>query len=212
MQNNLIQIETQITELSSNLNNLKGQYSLLQEQIAQSTKKIIDYKQKKELYVKSVELLNYVSEVTKIKTKEGFEKIVTYALHYIYGSGYEFKLSFGRRGNLSELKFLLKTPNCEEPLDLLDSSGGGVLDVVSLAIRVVLLQLTHQNTKTYLLLDEPFKHLSVEYLSKAENFLHVINKKLNKQIILITHKQEFLTSENTQEFQNSENNVIRIGE
>lgn len=195
-------IENKINELKSSLNSLKGQCSLLSKQIAQGEQKINNFKDKKELYTKSVELLNLVSETTKIKTKIGFEKIVSYALKYIYNSDYSFELEFGRRGNLSELNFNVKSPNCKEPLDLLDSQAGGVLDVISIALRIALLELIRPKVEGFICVDEPFKHLSTEYLPKAENLIQEISEKFNRQIILITHKAEFL---------NSENNLIKIG-
>ncbi|GAG95161.1 unnamed protein product, partial [marine sediment metagenome] len=101
--------------------------------------KIIELKSAKK--AEEVFDLAKVAEATKTKTKLGFEKIVTYALRYIYNSDYSFELEFGRQGNLSKLDFNVKTPDCKEPLDLLDSQAGGVLDVVSVALRIALLEL-----------------------------------------------------------------------
>ena len=197
----LTNLENKLNSLNSSLNSLKGQCSLLSEQIEQSEQKIIGFDKKRELYTKSVELLNLVSEATKVKTKLGFEKIVTYALRYIYNSDYSFNLEFGRRGNLSELNFNVKTPDCKEPLDLLDSQAGGVLDIISVALRIALLELIKPRIEGFIMLDEPFRHLSVEYLSKAESLIQEINKKFNRQIIIITHKTELI---------NKSNNIIKI--
>lgn len=193
--NNLTQIEEQINTLNSSLSSLKGQCSLLSEQITQHEHKLKQLLGNRELYVKSVELLNLVSEATKVKTKEGFEKIVTYALRYIYNSDYSFELEFGRRGNLSELDFNVKTPECKEPLNLLDSQAGGVLDVVSVALRIVLLELIRPRIEGMLILDESFKHLHSippEYLERVNMFIKEINKKFNRQIIMITGREELI--------------------
>lgn len=198
---NLSTIEKQIEELKSSLNIVEGRVSLLQEQITQGKSKIIDLAKKKVLYSKSIELLNLVAEVTKVKTKEGFEKIVSYALKYILGEDYNFELEFERRGNLSSLNFNVKNPECKESLDLLGSQAGGVLCIVSVALRVALLELVRPKIEGFICLDEPFHHLSTEFLAKAENLIQEINKKFNRQIILITHKAEFL---------NSKNNLIKI--
>ncbi|GAH15907.1 unnamed protein product, partial [marine sediment metagenome] len=123
MPRNIEIIEEQIDTLKSSLSSLQGQCSLLDEQITQHKDKLKQLLGNKERYVKSVELLNLVSEATKTKTKLGFEKIVTYALRYIYNSDYSFELEFGRQGNLSKLDFNVKTPDCKEPLDLLDSQA-----------------------------------------------------------------------------------------
>ena len=188
-------IEKQIDTLNSNLSSLQGQCSLLNEQITQHEDKLKQLLDNRECYVKSVELLNLVSEATKIKTKLGFEKIVTYALRYIYNSDYSFELEFGRRGNLSELDFNVKTPECKEPLNLLDSQAGGVLDVVSVAIRIALLELIKPKIEGMLVLDESFKHLHStppEYLERVSLFIEEINRKFNRQIIMITGRQELI--------------------
>lgn len=195
MSTNIEIIEEKINTLNSSLNELKGQCGLLEEQITQHEHKLKQLLGNKELYTKSVELLNLVSEATKVKTKEGFEKIVTYALRYIYNSDYSFELEFGRRGNLSELDFNVKTPDCKEPLDLLDSQAGGVLDVVSVALRIALLELIKPRIEGFLILDESFKHLHPippEYLERVKLFIKEINKKFNRQIIIITGREELI--------------------
>lgn len=188
-------IEKKINTLDSSLSSLKGQCNLLTTQITQHEHKLQQLLGNRKRYVKSVELLNLVSEATKVKTKEGFEKIVTYALRYIYNSDYSFELEFGRRGNLSELDFNVKTPDCKEALDLLDSQAGGVLDVVSVALRIALLELIRPRIEGFLILDESFKHLHAtppEYLERVSLFIKEINKKFNRQVIMITGRKELI--------------------
>ena len=192
---NLTQIKEQINTLNSNLSSLQGQCSLLSEQISQSEQKVSNFDKKRIRYTKSVELLNLVLEATKVKTKLGFEKIVTYALKYIYNADYSFELEFGRRGNLSELDFNVKTPNCKEPLDLLTSQAGGVLDVVSVALRIALLELIRPKVEGMLILDESYKHLHPippEYLEKVGLFIKEINRRFNRQTIMITGREELI--------------------
>ena len=200
-------IETQINELSSRLNSLKGQCSLLNEQLTLSEHKLVDYKNKKQLYAKSVELLNYVSEITTIKTTQGFEKIITYALRYIYNSDYKFKLEFGRRGNLSELFFKCKAPGEKEYLEVSpEYPGGGVLNVISIALKIALLELTRTKIKGFLILDESFANLHPTpsmYLENARKFVRAIHEKIGRQIIMITGREEFIQEAD---------NVIKIGE
>jgi len=193
--NNLTQIEEQINTLNSTLSSLQGQCSLLQEQIEYSSEKIDNFDKKRIKYTKSIELLNLVSEATKVKMSQGFQKIVSYALRFIYNADYSFELEFGRRGNLSELDFNVKTPDCKEPLDLLNSQAGGVLDVVSVALRIALLELIRPKVEGFLCLDESFKHLHAippEYLERVSLFIKEINKKFNRQVIMITGREELI--------------------
>lgn len=197
------QLEQSFQNLTSQLGSLQGQSSLLSSQITSSEHKINDFAHKKEIYTKAIELLTFAQQVTKEKLKTGFEQIVTYALRYIYSSDYEFGLEFGRHGNLQSMDFNVKTPECQTPYDPLLSSGGGVLDIISLALRIALLELSKPKIEGFLILDESFKHLSSNYLENAEKFLEAINKKIGRQIILVTHKKELL---------NNANNIIEIKE
>ena len=188
-------LESKLSELNSKQCSLQGQCILLNEQSNASEHKIEELTNKKELYRKSVELLTIVEKSSKEALKKGFEEIVSYALQYILGSTeYSFNLEFGRRGNLTEMDFNLITPECKEPHDPLESSGGGVLDILSLALRVSLLELTKPKIEGFLCLDEPFKHLSSDYLERARDFLKAINRRINRQIIMVTHKEDLVTN------------------
>jgi len=187
-------IENRLDSLKSELDQKNGQLSLLAEQISNQKIKLEGLNNKKILYTKSAELVNLVQLVTKQKMKESFERLVTYALRFIYSENYNFELEFGRRGNLSEINFNVKTPDFQGASDPLDTSGGGVLDILSLALRICLIELSHPKVEGFLVLDEPFKHLSQGYLEKAEKFLEAINKKIGRQIILVTHQSDLVDS------------------
>lgn len=204
MNNKLIELENSLNNLTSQLSSLEGQCTLLNEQNIVSQEKIEQLDHNKEVYKKSVELLTIVEKSTKDVIKKGFEEIVTYALQYILNSSeYSLQLEFGRRGNLQEVDFHLKTPDCKEPHDPLLSSGGGVLDILSLALRISLIGLTKPKIEGFLALDEPFKHLSSNYIPIAGNFVKTISRRINRQVIMVTHKSELV---------NNADKAIKIGE
>jgi len=193
--------EREFIELTKKFEDLKlsearlfGQRMITQRQIDEAEIKIADFKHRKEVCSKAVELLTLVQKETKDKIKEGFESIVTYALRYIYSENYSFELEFGRRGNLQEIDFNIKTPSLSKSFDPLDSSGGGVLDIISLALRIALLEVSKPRIEGFIALDESFKHLSSVYLERASSFLKAINEKINRQIILVTHQNELINN------------------
>ena len=68
-------------------------------------------------------------------------------------------------------------------MDPLDSNGGGVVDVMSIALRLCCVTLS---TKArVLLLDEPFGHLRGEARDKLGELLAIIADRLNVQIIMV---------------------------
>lgn len=191
---------SEVQSLRDSLSRLKGKQELLSLQLKNAEQQLIENKKNIELYKQAIEVLTVIQRNANETIKVGLESIVSNALHSIYGTSYDFKIEFDRRGNYSELNFNIQTPDCKKALDPLLTSGGGVLDVISLALRVALLELSSPRIEGPLLLDESFKHLSVGYIPKAANFLKTLSAKLGRQIILVSHREELIESaDNKQE-------------
>ena len=188
----LIQLEDRFKTMTSELDGLNGRCLLLQEQTNNAENKLVELNHKKEVYTKSVELLTFISEVTKQKLKIGLESMTTYALRYVFNEDYKFLVEFDRRGNLQEIDFKILPPGRTEASDPLDSMGCGVLDVVSFALRTIAMELSKPKVEGFVGLDESFKHLSTCYLPNAYKLLKEINKKTKRQIIFVTHQSEFV--------------------
>lgn len=196
MNQDIKNLENKLQELNTSLGEAKGKYSLLTDQISKSEDKLATFENNKILYKKSIELLTIVDQNSKIATKNGFEKIVNYALEYILSSDeYKLDINFARRGNLQTVGFNLLTPGNKEA----HTPGGGVTDILGLSLRIALLELAH--LPGFICFDESFKHLSTDYLIMANKFLGTISEKINRQVIMVTHRQEFL---------NPNNNLIEI--
>lgn len=191
MQTEIKQLEADFEVFTDKVGQLKGEYSTLEKQQEQSKVLIDKYKEDEIVYAQAVELLALVQKVTRDKIKESFESIVTHALNYIFESDqYSFHLVFGRRGNLQELDFAVQTPDKNEPLDPLTTDAGGVLNIISLALRIVLMEVAHPKINGFIISDESFANLSEEYVERASQFLKEINIKMNRQIIAISHQSK----------------------
>jgi DNA repair exonuclease SbcCD ATPase subunit len=182
---NLNNLKEQIKSLEQNTAELKGQVSTLESQFKHSTLKLKELKETREINKKAIELLTFVSQSTREKIQELFERVVTQALQYVYQSNdYNFQLDFDRRGSLPKLTFLLKTPEMQEKHDILQITAGGERDVIALALRFVLLEIS--KNQGFLFLDEPFKRLRTEEtILQAINFIKEMQQKTNRQMFLI---------------------------
>jgi len=187
-------LDQTFNDINIKLGNLNGQHIAISNTIENAELTIIELKEQKERESKAVELLNLVQRVTREKTKQQFEKLVTYAMQYVFEEdGFEFALEFDRRGSLGTLDFNIKTPELQEKADIIDTDSGGVISIVSFALRLVLLETFLPKNEGFLLLDEPFTGLSGEeeedeiYDQKAGQFLKEISQKFNRQIIMVTH-------------------------
>lgn len=195
MQSEIKQLEDQFEEFTQRVGRLQGEYNTLLTQQNDSDILINKLKEDEESYTKAVELLSLVQKVTRDKIKESFEMIVTHALNYIFDSDqYSFHLVFGRRGNLQELNFAVQTPDKNEPLDPMTTDAGGVLNIISFALRIVLMEVAHPKINGFIISDESFANLSEDYVDRAGQFLKEINQKMGRQIIAISHQPKMLES------------------
>lgn len=190
MKQEILQLENQLNELNSSLGEITGKYSLLNSQINISESKLEEFEHNRELYKKSVELLTIVEQGSKNAVIEGFQTIVNFALSYILANDeYKLKVNCDRRGSLQIIDFNILAPGNEEP----HKPGGFVTSILSLALRIALMELTKPNIEGFLILDEPFKDIDNSgNLERASLFLKKINRKIKRQMIIISHKKEFI--------------------
>lgn len=70
-------------------------------------------------------------------------------------------------------------------LSLFDSEGYGVLDIISIVLRAAYIVL--DKSEKIMILDEPFRNLSVDRHEAASKMLYDLSHKLKMQIIINTH-------------------------
>jgi len=68
----------------------------------------------------------------------------------------------------------------------LDSTGGGVVDVVGFMLRLAFWAFT-QGGRPIMLIDEPFKNLSADLHELAGELLKGMSERLGIQLLTITH-------------------------
>lgn len=133
-------------------------------------------------------LLQLTSEFARQQAKTRIEEIVTSALSVVFGKDYQFHLSLEIRANRPEVDYWLESEKIVTQLKPPDyDRGGGVADVVSLALRLAIAELSE--VKGPILLDEVGKHVSAEFSANVAFFLKEYSQKFNRQIILITHNE-----------------------
>lgn len=134
-------------------------------------------------------LFQKTSEFAREQAKDQIESLVTKCLQYIFESNIEFLIEIEELRGKSNAEFyvisqiediLIKTkPEL--------SRGGGVVDIVSLALRIAFLQTHKPRIEGPLILDEPAKHVSDEYIFNVSDFLKQTSELFNRQVIMVTH-------------------------
>ena len=192
------QLEQKEEQLKNSLASLEGQCELLDTQIDSNKQQLEELAHKKEVYSKTVEVFVLLQEATQQQVKEGFEKIVSYALQYIFGEEYKFELYFEKRGNLQECNFKFISPAGIEITDPMEALGGGILDVASIALRIALLELHKPKSDSFIAFDEPTRNVSAQFISKCGEFFKHINRQIHRQIILVTHQEALMEKSDVQ--------------
>jgi hypothetical protein len=150
----------------------------------------IDYLIERQKTIEIVQaLVQKVAKETQEQLKFQIEDIVKTCIDTCFPDEYDFKVEFEIKRGKTEcaLKFY---KNGHEIDDLLESGGGGVVDVASLGLRVAAWCLG--NTANTLVLDEPGKFVSRCLVRQFADVIKVLSEKLGLQIIMVSHIPEFI--------------------
>lgn len=123
------------------------------------------------------------------------ESIVAAAVRAVFGGGMDFKLEVStKRGvvNMEPMVGYRSKSACE--WRSVDDVGGGVADVVSFAMRLAVLTRYRPRLRKVLIADEPFKHVSAEYLPGVAEMLRKLCDSTGFQIIVVSHEPEIASA------------------
>ena len=134
-------------------------------------------------------LFNQTAQYARQDTKEQIEKLVSECLRMIFETDIGFQIELHEtRGKASAEPYV--TEENDGVVELYrpeQSRGGGVVDSVSLALRIAFLLKLGDLADGPLMLDEPAKHLSDDFIMQIAEFLKQISKMTGRQILFVTH-------------------------
>jgi len=130
---------------------------------------------------------NVAAEIQQ-SAHESVAAIVSRCLDAIFDEPYAFQIHFERKRNRTEARLTFERDGVEA--DPLTASGGGVVDVAAFALRLASLCLSRPAKRRVIVLDEPFKFLSVQYRPRIRELLEGLAKDLNVQFIMVTHLED----------------------
>lgn len=146
-------------------------------------------------------LLQESAVFAREQARRQIETMVTNALQFIFGDGdMQFRVTIDEVRGRAEGEFLVvSTYGGEIPVETRpqDARGGGVVDVISLALRAALLHANKPKLDGPIILDEPAKHVSDEYSRQVAEFLKQLSTAFGRQIIMVTHNQHLANTGDT---------------
>lgn len=163
---------------------LESQRDNLQEKLEKSLKQI-DVLEEVRI------LLHKVSEFAREQSRKQIEELVTDCLQFIFDSNIEFQIEINELRGRPEAEFYVVSnlKGYKVKTKPQDARGGGIVDIISLAIRIAMLESNSTGHKGPMILDEPAKHVSDDYIMGVAEFLKHVSMMFDRQIIMVTHNK-----------------------
>lgn len=180
---------TSLSALRQKVEQAKGRRLQLISQVEENTSRVASLEKQQKRIEKAQIIVKKVGLETQQLLQFHINEAVTVALSSVFDNPYELDATFVERRGKTECDLFLKKD--DTLIDPLSASGGGVVDVVSFALRVAAWTLSTPGTKTrpVFVLDEPFTHLSSTLLPQACELLARVSHELGIQIIVVTHAE-----------------------
>jgi DNA repair exonuclease SbcCD ATPase subunit len=182
-------IKRGLEHLKSQYDHRRGQRDALLSRLEFVKARLEENRNLKNLKREAVVLIEAAGQSARESITERISAVVTFALQSVFGDDYRFVVKNTLKRNAVWTDFAVGS-KLYEASSPIESRGGGVVDVVSLALRAVLLELFTPAIAGPLILDEPTKHLSKEYGGRMAELLGAITSRMQRQVILVTHDAE----------------------
>lgn len=194
----LEQFEQSIQEIEKGYEELSLKFAMKKNMKKQILKKLDDKNQELTKINEMMDVLEQVrilfrrvSEYAREQIKQQIEMLVTHCLQFVFGPNLEFKIELSEMRGKADAEFYVISVfnDMKVKTKPQDARGGGIVDVIALALRIAVLQSTSSYGNGPLILDEPAKHVSSEFIANVAQFLKQISEVFHRQIIMITHNQ-----------------------
>lgn len=178
-----------MSDVIQRVSELRGKRDQLQEILSEKKKTL----KRLERRGKNIELTQALLQETARETQDGLivhlEDMGQMAMDLCFPGEYTFKVQFELKNGRSVCEMFLEDPDGYR-YDPLSANGGGLTDILSLALRVSVWSL--KPTDSVMILDEPFKWPDKVLKQLTGEFLQEIAKRLKLQLIIITHDEKMM--------------------
>lgn len=191
MINKIEDLNNQLEEIKNFILREQGKKEKLLEQLHKNKVDIEEIILDQELLEKVIILFQKTSEFARLQAKKQIETLVTKCLQYVFETDMQFIIELDELRGKANAEFYVVNVYGDTTIKTKPelSRGGGVVDIISLALRIAFLQIHKPRIEGPLILDEPAKHLSEEYVYNVGDFLKQTSEMFNRQIIMVTHNQ-----------------------
>ncbi|MDO5714990.1 MAG: ATPase [Tissierellia bacterium] len=187
---NLQQLDQKINQLNNKINGDKGRLDILHSELETNTKQINDLEAYGEILTQVSLLFQKTSQFAREQAKQQIEDIVSKCLQFIFEVDIEFIIELGESRGVPVAEFYVRS-NYDEGYSIKTkpeiARGGGVVDIISIALRIAFIQIHQPEISGPIILDEPGKHVSDDFIFNLGEFLKRSSSLFQRQIIMVTH-------------------------
>lgn len=177
----------------SSINNVRmrmmhysGVISELKTREAQAARSITELNQQLDDHTHAKNILLVVAATIQRTAKKKIEALVTAAIRAVYDRPFRFVLNFRQQRGRVVAEPIIKEGDNEYSAK--DDLGGGMVDIISFALRLAMWSMRPDRTRATMILDEPMKFIGTgELMERAAQFIKTVSTQLNIQFIILTH-------------------------
>ena len=185
-------IQSELIEYRKKVINLKLKKDLLEKEVKEDQESIRKAIKQKKITSEARTILSVVSSETQKRFIEYIEQLVTMGLQTVYGDDIKFIVEHKQREDSWECVMSVKEGE-GEPYFPKNETGVGVINVISLTLRVVNWSIKKPLTRPLIILDEPMGAIGKGILSeRAINMIRDISNELEIQFIVNTHSTDIV--------------------
>lgn len=139
--------------------------------------------------------LKELTQNQRTSASKELSELGTLALQYSLGPNHKMEIEMG--GTVKNPKaevWLIKNDKVNNKEDPMEDNGGGIIDIMGTSMRLVILDnFDDPVIDGPIILDEPFKMVSKEYIPLLSEFISNASGDFGRQIIAVTHN-DYLSS------------------
>ena len=194
IQEKIKSLKNNIGEKEHFINITNGKIIEIKEQLKDEiNNKEIDLEQQK-LFEQTNLFLSQILSNVQSTYEDTFGNIGSSMLSKIFGENKVLRFKFNDKQEKNpSVSIMISQPFGDEDIltDIEYAEGGGIKDVVALALRLGMIEIYTPKQDGMLVLDEPFRYMAKnESLLAAGDFLKSFSDETQRQILLVTHRPE----------------------
>jgi hypothetical protein len=170
------------------LSRKRGEQELIAKQVGKLKTDLECNKELVEDWIEAKRVVQEVALLTQQSIAEYIESTVSLAIQSVYQDrDYRFIVEYILKPSRTDVELKIQKGD-KEPYYPKDEQAGGLLDIISFALRVVVWSIQPNRSRPILVLDEPFKYLQSQ-IHVAGKMLKEVSQKAGLQIIMVANWQ-----------------------